>query len=556
VEARAAWESGERSVAVLRAATRAAQDLERLTLTSLAGESFLIAGRAALALGRREVAHAALSRVSRNRHGHAPAGQRAQAWLAEALVRVDEGRPASARAALAAGLRVVDDYRATLGATELRVHAGTTGAELGALGMRLAAQSGSAAQLLAWAERSRANALRQRPVRPPLDEALAKDLAALRRLVGEIEAAATAGRPTRSLYARQSELERSVRDRTRRLAGDGAARRPTPSSGDLGVALVDRALVELIDLDGRLLAIAVVGGRCRLRDLGPTAAIEQEAEWARFALRRLAHRHGSEASLDAARAAAHHAGRALDGLLLAPLRQWIDERPLIVVPPAALHALPWGLLPSCRSRPVTVAPSAACWLQADATPEPARTNVALVAGPGLPEVDAELDEIARFYPSAIQLRGGRATADAVLRALDGADLAHVAAHFLFRADNPLFSALRLADGPLTVFDLEGVRRAPNRIVLSACDSGLATVHPGDELMGLVATLLPMGTSSIVASVIPVPDRETRPLMVSLHRRISGGDAVATALADASAGESSDDPSTLAACAAFVCLGSG
>ena len=556
VEARAAWESGDRTVAVLRATTRAAEDLERLTLTPLAAASFLIAGRAALASGRRAAAHAAFAQVSKHRHGRAPAGLRAQAWLAEALMRVDQGRPASARAALAAGLRVVDDHRATLGATELRVHAAGTGAELGALGMRLAAQSGSATQLLAWAERCRANALRQRPVRPPQDPALARDLGALRRVVGEIEAAATASLPTRSLYARQAELERSIRDRTRCLAGDGAGRSPTPSAAELGDALGDRALVELLDLDGRLIAVTVAGGQCRTQDLGVVVDAEREEEAARFALRRLAHRHGSEASLDAARSVALHAGRALDGMVLEPLRRSIGERGLVVVPPARLHALPWGLLPSCRSRPVVVAPSAACWLQAEASAGPKGGKVALVAGPGLAGVKEELEEIAGFYPGAIQLRDGAATAEAVLHALDGAHLAHVAAHFAFRADNPLFSALHLADGPLTVVDLEGVRRAPHRIVLSACDSGLATVHPGDELMGLVATLLPMGTASIVASVIPVPDRETRPLMVSLHRRIASGSAVAAALTGANAGESSDDPAAFAACAAFVCLGSG
>jgi CHAT domain-containing protein len=556
VEARAAWESGDSSLEVFRTATHAARDLERLTLTPLAAASYLIAGRAASALGRRQAAHAAYAAVSRHRRGHAPAGLRAQAWLAEALVRVDQGRPVSARAALAAGLRAVDDYRATLGATELRVHAGGTGAELGALGMRLAADSGSASQLLAWAERCRAHALRHRPVRPPQDPILARDLGALRRVVAEIEAAATASRPTRSLYARQTELERAIRDRTRRLTGDGDGRSPTPSVRDLADALGDRALVELVDLDGRLIAVTVTGTRCRAHDLARVADAGREEESARFALRRLAHRHGSEASLDAARASALHAGRALDALLLEPLRASIGERALVVVPPARLHALPWGLLPSCRSRPVVVAPSAACWLEAQASPGPAVRKVALIGGPGLPGVQAELGQIASFYPSAIQLHGGDATAEAVLGALDGADLAHVAAHFAFRADNPLFSALRLADGPLTVVDLEGVRRAPHRIVLSACDSGLATVHPGDELMGLVATLLPMGTSSVVASVIPVPDREIRPLMVGLHRGIARGDAVAAALTDANAGESSEDPATFAASAAFVCLGSG
>ena len=48
----------------------------------------------------------------------------------------------------------------------------------------------------------------------------------------------------------------------------------------------------------------------------------------------------------------------------------------------------------------------------------------------------------------------------VLGALDGAPLAHIAAHGTFRADSPLFSSLRMDDGPLTVHDFERLGRAP------------------------------------------------------------------------------------------------
>jgi hypothetical protein len=48
----------------------------------------------------------------------------------------------------------------------------------------------------------------------------------------------------------------------------------------------------------------------------------------------------------------------------------------------------------------------------------------------------------------------------VMAAIDGAWLVHMAAHGTFRADSPLFSAIELDDGPLTVYDLERLRRAP------------------------------------------------------------------------------------------------
>ena len=43
------------------------------------------------------------------------------------------------------------------------------------------------------------------------------------------------------------------------------------------------------------------------------------------------------------------------------------------------------------------------------------------------------------------LGDGSATTARVLKAIDGAGLAHIAAHGVFRADSPLFSYLRLDD---------------------------------------------------------------------------------------------------------------
>ena len=88
----------------------------------------------------------------------------------------------------------------------------------------------------------------------------------------------------------------------------------------------------------------------------------------------------------------------------------------------------------------------------------------------------------------------------------------------------------LADGPLTVYDLEGLRRAPHTLILSACESGLSDVRPGDELMGLAAALFSLGMGTLVAAVTPVPDAATRPLMLALHAAMRSGTPPAEALA--------------------------
>ena len=163
-----------------------------------------------------------------------------------------------------------------------------------------------------------------------------------------------------------------------------------------------------------------------------------------------------------------------------------------------------------------------------------------------------MNELAALLPGATVLTGRDATVEATLAALDGATLAHVACHGRFRADSPLFSSLELADGPLTALDIQGLRRAPDVLVLSACDVALSERHPGDELLGLSAALLASGTRTIVASVVPVPDAAARRLMLAFHRRLAAGASPAAALAEAQAGLRADQR----ALAGFLCLGVG
>ena len=93
-------------------------------------------------------------------------------------------------------------------------------------------------------------------------------------------------------------------------------------------------------------------------------------------------------------------------------------------------------------------------------------------------------------------------------------------------------------------------------MLSACDSGLSTVHPGDELLGLAASLLGLGTRTIVASLLPVPDDATRPLMLDVHGRLRPGHPPAALAGAQAARRWRAMNGALAAAASFVCLGRG
>jgi len=177
----------------------------------------------------------------------------------------------------------------------------------------------------------------------------------------------------------------------------------------------------------------------------------------------------------------------------------------------------------------SVAPSANAWLRAQAARPPTRRHVALARGPGLITDGAEVPLIAKLYDDVTELSDGDATASRVLSAIDGAWLAHIAAHGRFRADSPLFSSLHLHDGPLTVYDFEQLQRAPYRLVLSSCDSGVLAPVGADELLGLVSSLLPLGTAGIIVGVVPLNDHAVVPLMVNLHHHLRAGQSLAESL---------------------------
>ena len=556
VELHAAYLSGQRSRALVTAMVKVADRLDELGWRMPGLEARVDAALIARDLGNTAVARKHLETAGAARRG-GTAANRAQGWYAEALRRELDGNPRGAQAALRRGLALLDEYRVSLGAAELRALSGAQGKELALAGLRGAVATGHAAKVLTWAENWRAGALRMTPARPPEDSAVADALAELRAVTADLEGALLAGKASGALRQRQVRMEQRVRDLSRQVSGGGAIHRP-PAVRDLAWALGDAALVEYVNFDDELLAVVVAGGRASLHRLGDVEGAVREIRLLRFALHRMV---TLPASVDRAhlRATSAHAAQRLADRLLGPLRRRIDGRALVLAPTGVLNALPWSVLPGNEGRSVTVVPSATVWLRAATSsrvPRPADRSV-LAAGPRLPAAPTEIAAVAAHVPGARELVGSAATVDEVAAAMDGAPLAHVAAHGSFRADNPLFSALELADGPLTVYDLERLRTPPARVVLSACDSGMSAVRPGDELMGFTAALLGLGTATLIAPVMPVPTEMTTPLMVDLHRRLGAGVSPAVALAQAQRDHSANgDDMAYSASVGFVCFGAG
>ena len=93
---------------------------------------------------------------------------------------------------------------------------------------------------------------------------------------------------------------------------------------------------------------------------------------------------------------------------------------------------------------------------------------------------------------------------------------HLAAHGEFRADNPLFSGLNLADGWLTTLDIFNLQLNASLVTLSACETGRNVVAGGDELLGLMRAFLQAGASTLLLSQWAVEDRSTAKLMETFY----------------------------------------
>jgi tetratricopeptide (TPR) repeat protein len=546
----ARYSAGLATMRLLTQASKTSASLDSLGSTE-AAQAHLVAGRVALQLGRHDLADRHFAAAAQRRHSGS-ALSRATGWLGAALRAQAAGRPRQLLAACRAGLAVLDEHQYTLGGSELRVQATAHGAELAALAQRHALLTGRPRLLLTWSERWRATALAVPPVRPSPDARLNADLAALRAVTKRLDIAASQGVPSAPFKREQQRLESAVRARALR----GQAAPGAGSAAFSAAALLDQLgstrLIEITEIDGTLCVLICGAGRVRQFTAGRSSDAARAADFARFALRRLA-RGRPDDDLDSAQAILRRMGPRLQDALLGAAAGLLGDGPVVVIPPSKLYSIPWPLLPALRDRVVSVAPSAAAWMRAHSTQQPARHRVTLALGPGLSTEGAEIPAVAPLYDDVTVLAGHQATSQNVLSALDGAWLAHIAAHGVFRADSPLFSSLRLHDGPLTVYDFEQLRRAPYRLVLSSCDSAQLTPAGSGELLGLVSSLLPLGTAGILAAVVPLNDRATVPMMVDLHRQLRAGNSLAESMCVIRCGNP-PDPAQQAAAISLLTLG--
>ncbi len=228
--------------------------------------------------------------------------------------------------------------------------------------------------------------------------------------------------------------------------------------------------------------------------------------------------------------------RELHKLLVAPFDQDLASyQRLIIVPHGPLHYVPFQILHDGQKYlleryELSYLPGASLLRYCSET-QPGRNGLLAVGhsvNGSLPYTLQEAQSVADLWNGHAILEED-ATLAQVREAAPHSRILHLATHGEFRADNPLFSGLALADGWLTTLDVFDMRLQASLVTLSACQTGRSVIGGGDEILGLMRAFLAAGAASLITTLWTVEDRSTAWLMGSFYRKLAENWSKGTAL---------------------------
>lgn len=336
-----------------------------------------------------------------------------------------------------------------------------------------------------------------------------------------------------SVQARRelAERERRMRGLTERLylsVSDDVRAIVAPGLDMIQAALGDDTLLVEFYIDGEdLYAFGVGQHFVTVAGLPATLhAVERMIEQFYFnvscALR-------SEPGTPAARSLAQLGRQLLSRLydvLLAPvIGRFATARRLVVVPFGVLHYLPFHLLADPQGRhlieraEVVTFPAAGLLCRAPLQREPGALVLTYSRNGALPHTAREGERVQRLLGGELY-REASACRSHLERA--PRQVLHIAAHGEHRLDQPDLSYIELADGQVFTDDLLQHDLGYELVTLSACETGRATVAPGDELIGLGRGFLYAGAGALLTSLWRVADATAARWMESFYRSLIDG----------------------------------
>lgn len=303
----------------------------------------------------------------------------------------------------------------------------------------------------------------------------------------------------------------------------------------------DEVLVEYFTIGDRFQAFIINRNKFEVvRNLTTTSAVRTALKGFTFQLSKF---HLQPAYLQShgpllLKAIQHHL-RELYRHLIEPIQDKLDRSLLIFVPHHVLHYVPFHALYDGTNYLVDAYAvsrgASASVLKICREKKIQRTEQDLVlaaADEMTPHINEEVAALRSLLPKGLFFVGREAREDKLRRYGPTAGKLHIAAHGIFRADNPMFSSLKLGDSWLNLFDIFNLQLGAELTVLSACETGMSAVWEGDELLGLARGFLYAGTPSLVVSLWTVNDRSTAQLMRRFYEALQNGASKARALQEA------------------------
>jgi CHAT domain-containing protein len=298
----------------------------------------------------------------------------------------------------------------------------------------------------------------------------------------------------------------------------------------------DQILVEYFSISDRLLALCVSRDRADIYpNLTTTGDVATLAAKLRFQFNACARGGEGWVSRQGERllTSAQTYLQRLYERLLAPLDLSSAQR-VMIVPHGPLHGIPFHALHDgtaylVEQREIAVTPSATVSFgRSKGGPASGAPLVVGAEDQYAPLVANEAREVARRLHVRPYM-GTRATRSAFMRRAPTASIIHLAAHASLRHDNPQFSAIHFADGPLAVHDLADLRLRARLAVLSACATGVGAWREDDEVVSLARAFLAAGVERLLVSLWPVWDRTTTTMMTVFYEDLASAGSVGAAL---------------------------
>ncbi|MCK4765838.1 MAG: CHAT domain-containing protein, partial [Candidatus Aminicenantes bacterium] len=225
-------------------------------------------------------------------------------------------------------------------------------------------------------------------------------------------------------------------------------------------------------------------------------------------------------------------------LLLKPVENHFktNSKPYIaIVPHGSLHYLPFealrsgGKFLSQQDIKIFYLPSASVYKYCREKNRLQKKRLIAFGNPDrtLPFSEAEVNELKRLYPKdSLVFKKGEAKESTAKYYAPFTDILHFSCHGSFFDALPHLSALHLRadnrdDGRLEVHEIFQMKLKPAYLVtLSACQTSLGGIRPGDEIVGLTRAFIYAATSGILASLWSVDDYYTGKFMAAFYRALT------------------------------------